>query len=273
MVLRVWRSHRKHDTTNWTSRWPGWPHYSLLPLTKLVGKGIPVILYDQLGCGKSDRPDSEDLWTIELFMDELNTLVTALGIHTFDLLGHSWGGTLAIEYILQYPEKVTKLILNSPLLDTQLWIKEADRLKDLLTPGTAEIMRKHEAAGTTKNPEYKLAYNQFVQNFVCRIVPSPPEHLQADEEWGKPVYNTMWGPSEAYATGTLKDYSSLDRLSNIKVPTLIISGKYDEATPMQMELANTAIPNSEWLLLENSSHSSLFEENTVYLSSLASFLE
>ncbi len=251
---------------------PGWPHYSLEPLAQLTEQGIPVILYDQLGCGKSDRPDDPNLWTIELFVNELKVLKDALGLSTFNLLGHSWGGTLALEYLFKHNQEVEKLILNSPLLDTKLWVQEADKLKDQLSPEVAEMMRKHEAAGTTDNPEYKAAYEQFKENFVCRIVPQPALHDMADEEWGETVYRTMWGPSEAYSNGTLKDYSALDKLSGVKIPTLLISGKHDEATPLQMSMAQKAIPDCNWLLLENSSHSSLFEETDKYLSAVSAFL-
>jgi proline-specific peptidase len=133
-------------------------------------------------------------------------------------------------------------------------------------------MRKHEAEGTTDSPEYETAYREFQQKFVCRIVPQPTMYDKADEEWGKSVYQKMWGPSEAYANGTLKDYSVINKLSNIKIPTLIISGKYDEATPAQMAIAQKAILDCKWTLLENSAHSSLFEETDPYLEAVQEFL-
>jgi proline iminopeptidase len=252
---------------------PAWPHYSLLPLSELADKGIPVVLYDQLGSGKSDRPDDPRLWTIEAYVNELDELREHLGLDTVNLLGHSWGGTLAIEYVLKHPGNVEKLILNSPLIDTQLWISEADKLKDELPSDTARIMREHEKNGTTNDPEYEQAYKTFQQNFVCRIVPQPPEYDLADAEWGKEVYQYMWGPSEAFATGTLKDYSAIEKLPAIKQQTLIISGKYDEATPAQMSILQKALPDAMWECFENSAHSALFEERSRYLNTVFSFLQ
>lgn len=251
---------------------PGWPHYGLLPLTQLAQAGQTVILYDQIGCGKSDRPDDSSLWSVEFFVEELNNLLTTLGLQKAHFLGHSWGGTLAIEYTLKYPMMVDKLILNSPLVDTRLWVQEANKLKALLPNGIGETMTKHEAEGTTDSDEYADAYKVFQRHFVCRIVPQPPEHDKADEEWGKDVYQFMWGPSEAYATGILEDYSIIEELENITVPTLIISGKYDEATPTQMEIIQRKIPKCEWVMLEDSSHSSLFEETEDYLKAVSAFL-
>jgi proline-specific peptidase len=251
---------------------PAWPHYSLLPLTRLVDSGIPVILYDQLGCGKSDRPHDPDLWTLGAYVDELDALRKHLNINKTHLLGHSWGGTLAMEYALAHPAAVDKLIVNSPLVDTRLWLRESDRLKDSLPDGIAQLMRRHEREGTTDDPEYQEAYSIFQQQFVCRIVPQPKELDQADAEMGREVYEYMWGPSEAHATGTLKDYSILDRLSGIRQQTLILSGKYDEATPAQMELIIDAIPDAKWELFKESSHSALFEETAKYLQIVREFL-
>jgi len=251
---------------------PGWPHYSLLPLSGLADQGIPVILYDQLGCGKSQRITDTNLMTVESYVEELDTLKHSLGLTTMNLLGHSWGGTLALEYTLAHPESVHKLILSSPLLDTALWVEEAIRLRDSLPPETASAMRRHEADGTTNDPEYTAAYRVFEQNFVCRVVPEPEDLSQANAEAGRNVYLSMWGPSESFATGTLKSYSVIDRLKNVQSSTLLLSGAYDEATPKQIEIAKQNIPGCEWLLLKNSSHSALFEEPERYLEAVASFV-
>ena len=252
---------------------PGYPHYHLQNLSRLADRGIPVILYDQLGCGKSDRPDDVSLWTVDLFIDELNEIRKVLKLKTVNVLGHSWGGSLAAEYALSGAEGIDKLILSSPLLDTELWVKEADKLKDLLPKDVADTMREHEAAGTTDSKEYSAAYHQFVKQFICRLDIYPEAMLQADEEWGLQVYQTMWGPSEAYATGTLKDWSLLDRLSKITQTTLLLSGRHDEATPAQISLAHQGINGSKWIIFENSSHAANFEEPELYLNTVEQFLK
>lgn len=251
---------------------PGYPHDYLNPLEALAMHEVPVIFYDQLGCGKSDKPDDSDLWTIELFVQEIDTIRNALGLAKINLFGHSWGGTLALEYIFTDPVGVEKLILSSPLLDTAAWLQETDRLKDLLPGETAAIMRFHEKAGTTDTQEYKDAYQLFVEQFVCRIVPQPSGFSMADKGWSKPVYETMWGSNEAIAIGSLRNYSALSKLDSINVPTLLLSGKYDEATPIQIEKAHRSIKNSEWILLENSSHSGFVEEQEKYLDILLQYI-
>ncbi len=251
---------------------PGYPHYHLQTLEELANNGIPVIFYDQLGCGRSDRPDDASLWTIELFVEEIDAIRDALELSSLHILGHSWGGTLALEYMFTKPKGVEKLILSSPLIDTELWIKETDILKDSLPGDNAIIMRTHEKAGTTSSKQYTDAYQLFVENFICRIVPQPKIFDRADQEWGKQVYETMWGPNEATAIGSLVGYSAIDRLNEIHVPTLLISGRYDEATPLQMEIAHSRIKDSEWKILEHSSHTGCFEEKDNYIELVSNHL-
>jgi proline-specific peptidase len=251
---------------------PGLPHDYLQPLSALSEAGQPVVFYDQLGCGRSNRPDDPELWTIDLFIEEIDVVRNALGLSSVKVLGHSWGGSLALEYSLTKPAGLEKLILHSPLVDSKLWVEEAERLKDTLPADIATTMRKHEHAGTTDTEEYQAAYKIFKDNFVCRIDPRPPLLVQAVEGYGTQVYETLWGPSEDYATGKLKDWTILDRLGNVDVPTLIISGKYDEATPLQMSKVADAIKGSEWTILENSSHQAQLEEPDAYLTAVKDFL-
>lgn len=251
---------------------PGYPHYHLQNLSELAEHGYAVILYDQLGCGNSDRPDDPALWTIQLFIEELNALREHVGLERVNLLGHSWGGTLATEYVLAGAQGINKLVLSSPLLDTSLWVEEADKLKDLLPKEVAKTMRQHENAGTTDTQAYKDAYAVFRDSFLCRVQPYPELMRLADEGAGDQVYNVMWGPSEAFATGTLKYWSVLERLHEIKLPTLLLSGKYDEATPKQMKAAEERLPNAKWIMFENSSHTSNLEEPEAYLTTVNEFL-
>ncbi len=251
---------------------PGYPHYHLNNLSELAEKGRPVILYDQLGCGKSDRPEDPEIWTVALFIEELATIREALKLNTIHLLGHSWGGLLAVEYMLTRPKGVEKLILSSPTLDSRLWVEEASRLTNELPSWAGNVMRKHEAEDTTGSYEYQQAYAEFRNRFICRAEPYPPLLIKADSEMGAQVYETMWGPSESHITGILKNWSVLNRLGEIDIPTLFLSGKYDEATPKQIELGHKRMHGSKWVLFENSSHTANLEEPEKYLQTVEEFL-
>lgn len=251
---------------------PGFPHNSLNNTAELVENGYQVVLYDQLGCGLSDRPTNKSLWNVETFLEELNELRKHLGFEVINLLGQSWGGSLVMEYCLKYGEHVDKLILHSPLIDSKLWVKEADDLKDQLPDHKGLRMRELEEQDNTDSDEYKRLSNLFDETFVMRVKPKPQSYLDTIAGAGMDVYRTMWGPSEAYATGNLKDWSIVDRLSNIQQPTLLISGKHNEATPKQMQIIENNIPNLKWKLFENSSHCANLEEPQEYLKAVSDFL-
>lgn len=252
---------------------PGYPHYHLENLADITKTGRQLVLYDQLGCGQSERPDDPNLWTIRLFLEEIDVIRNHLKLANIHLLGHSWGGALAAEYALTNPKGLDRLILSSPLLDSHLWVAEAKKLIDTLPQWAADLMHQHEKAGTTDSYEYQEAYQEFKNRFICRAKPYPDALIRSDQEMSAQVYNTMWGPSETTVNGRLKDWSVLERLHNIHAPTLFISGKYDEATPKQIELAQKNIPRSKWALLDNSSHSGNFEEHNRYIQAVQDFLD
>lgn len=251
---------------------PGTPHDYLEPLEDMAGTGRRVIFYDQLGCGKSDRPDDPSMWTVDLFLEELSVVRETLGLNRCHLLGSSWGGMLAMEYALLRPAGLASLVLASAPAAIPQWISEADRLRKGLPSEVQEVLRKHEDAGTTDDPEYQDAMMVFYRQHVCRLDPWPHYVSRAFENMGLQVYITMFGPSEFYATGTLKDWDITQRLPEIQVPTLITSGRYDEATPAIAETTHRLIPDSEWVLFEQSSHMAFAEERHRYMSVLDDFL-
>jgi len=252
---------------------PGFPHNFQNNHSKLAKDGYQVVLYDQLGCGLSDRPADTTMWTVDFFIEELEALRKHLGFEKINVIGQSWGGSLAFEYTLKYPEHVNKLIAHSPLIDTQLWVTEADKLKDFLPDNAGARMRELEVSGDTDNKEYSDLSELFNDTFVLTIKPKPQDAIDGNKAAGLEVYNTMWGPSEAHATGVMKNWSVLNRLENIKQPTLLISGKNDEATPKQMQLIIGKIGDIQWELFENSAHCANLEEPGKFLKTVSDFLK
>lgn len=251
---------------------PGACHDYLESLQPFAETGRPVIFYDQLGCGNSDRPDDPSMWTVELFLDELQTVRQALGLTRIHLLGQSWGGMLAMEYALTQPDGVVSLTIASSPASMPLWVAEANRLRDELPPEIQQTLLAHEAAGTTDSAEYHDAMEVFYNRHVCRVVPNPDYVANTFAKLGKQVYETMNGPSEFHVIGTLKDWDIRDRLGEITIPTLVTSGLYDECTPMQAELVKNAIPGAEWVLFNESSHMPHAEEPAAYMAALDTFL-
>lgn len=253
---------------------PGVPHDYLEPLEDLATTGRRVIFYDQLGCGNSDQPHDPSMWRVGLFVEELGAVRTALGLDRVHILGQSWGGMLAMEYTLTKPRGIASLIVSNSPASIKQWVDEADRLRSELPASVQETLRQHEAAGTTHAPAYMEAMLVFYHRHVCRLNPWPDavnrafEKLVANPE----VYQTMNGPSEFFVTGVLKDWDIRDRLPEIRVPTLVLSGRYDEATPAVAETVHRGIPGSRWVLLEESSHMPFWEERGRYVEGVAEFL-
>lgn len=251
---------------------PGAPHDYLENLDALAESGRRVIFYDQLGCGNSDQTHQPELYTVALFVEELGEVRRALGLDRCHILGQSWGGMLAMEYALTQPEGVLSLIIADSPASIPLWIAEANRLRAALPPDIQAKLLRHEAAGTTGDPEYLQAMDVFYHRHVCRLDPYPEFVQRGFDRISKEVYETMNGPSEFHVIGTLKDWDITSRLGEIHLPTLLISGRYDEATPHIVEQVHAGIPGSEWVLFEQSSHLPHVEEPERFLSVVSQFL-
>jgi proline-specific peptidase len=254
---------------------PGATHDYLEPLEAMAASGRRVIFYDQLGSGNSDHPHNPSLWTVPLFVEELGVVRRALGLERVHILGQSWGGMLGMEYALTQPAGLASLIVADSPASMPQWVAEANRLRAELPADVQETLLKHEAAGTTDDPAYQEAMLVFYRRHVCRLDPWPECFNRAFEKLNKDseVYNTMNGPSEFYVIGVIKDWDIVDRLGEIHVPTLVISGRYDEATPVIAETVHRGIPGSEWVLFENSAHVPHLEETERFLEVLTNFLD
>ena len=255
---------------------PGAAHNYLLQIANLASTGRPVIHYDQLGCGNSThlRDRGGEFWTVELFLEELANLVDALGLERFHVLGQSWGGMLAAEYAVTRPAGLAALVISNSPASMDLWVAEATRLRRDLPADVRDALDSHEAAGTTQDPAYLAATQAFYDRHVCRVVPNPPEVLATEAQLNEDptVYHTMNGPNEFYCIGTLRSWSIVDRLSLIAAPTLLISGRYDEATPATVQPFADRVENARWIIFEHSSHMPFVEEPERYREVVGAFL-
>jgi L-proline amide hydrolase len=248
---------------------PGASHDYLLPLTDLVD-GRAVVFYDQIGNGRSTHyPErGADFWTVDLFVRELHSLVDAVGIAgRHHVLGSSWGGFLAQEYALTHPAGLQSMVLADTAASFPDFVAECNRLRGELPPEVEATLRRHEEAGTTDDPEYEEACMVFYRRHVCRLEDWPQELLDSFGWIDKDptVYHTMNGPSEFHVIGSIRDWQVKDRLGEIGVPTLLTSGRYDEATPALQETLREGIPNCEQVLFEEASHTPFFEERERFM--------
>ena len=256
---------------------PGCTHDYVDAFRDLARDGRAVVHYDQLGNGRSTRlrDRGADFWTVDLFLAELDNLLAHLGISgRYALLGQSWGGMLASEHAVRRPPGLAGLVIANSPSSMRVWVEEANRLRRDLPADVQETLARHEAAGTLSDPAYLAASRVFYDRHVCRVTPWPDEVARTfaamDED--PTVYHTMNGPTEFHVIGTLKDWSIVDRLPLVAVPTLVISGRHDEATPTVVRPYADRIPDVRWTIFEASSHMPHVEEREACMAEVSEFL-
>lgn len=239
-----------------------------------LGTDRRVIRYDQLGSGKSDRPDDLALWRTERFVEELDVLRKALDLREVHILGHSWGGTLATEYLLTKGQQgVRSVILSSPLISTPRWLADTRRLRTTLPESVQSALSKCEAVETADDPSCVAANDVFEEHFVrgARALPAVPECEGITS--GDQVYRHMWGAGEFTSTGLLRDYDRSDRLHELKLPVLFLAGRHDEAVPETVADFQRRVPGAQMVVFEKSAHSTYRTETAEYVKVVRQFLE
>jgi L-proline amide hydrolase len=247
------------------------------PIAELLHEsGRTAIVYDQLGCGRSTHlPDAPaEFWTVQLFKDELQAMIDHLGIaRRYVLVGQSWGGMLAMDWARdRRPGLVALGICDSPA-SMVLWVQEANRLRAELPPDVEATLRRHEDAGTTDDPAYTAAVQVYYDRHLCRVPMPDCVRASFDQMAAEPtVYHTMNGPSEFHCIGSLRTWDITDDLHRISVPTLLVSGRHDEATPLIVGTIHERIAGSEWVVFEESSHMPHVEEPAAFRDAVSEFL-
>ncbi len=242
------------------------------------GEGIEFYYYDQLGSAYSDQPNDDRLWTIPRFVDEVEQVRVALGLDrsNFCLLGHSWGGILAIEYALAHQDNLKCLIISNMMDSIPAYNDYARRV---LMPAMnqtqlAEVQRM-EAAGQTEDPHFMelLMPMHYEQHILRRPAEQWPEPvIRAFTRLNRHVYTLMQGPSELGASGLLVDWNRSADLHRITVPTLVIGARYDTMDPAWMRAMAGRLPHGQFLYLPNGSHMAFYDDQDAYFTGLIRFL-
>ena len=242
-------------------------------------EGIEFIYYDQLGTGNSDNPKDITMWSLPRFVEEVEQVRKALNLTSdnFYLLGHSWGGILAMEYALKYQQNLKGLIISNMMSSCPDYGKYADNvLAKQMDPKVLDSIRGFEKRGDFENPRYMgLLYPNFYTVHICRI---------PLEQWPEPVtrsfgkinqqlYVTMQGPSEFGIGGNLAKWDIKADLKNITVPTLVIGAKFDTMDPEHMKWMSKEVRNGTYLYCPNGSHMDMYDDQQVWMKGVISFLK
>ncbi|WP_455376076.1 proline iminopeptidase-family hydrolase [Kaarinaea lacus] len=250
---------------------PGFPHNSLRPLAALSDER-PVVFYDQLGCGKSDRPGDKSLWNISRFVEELSKLINKLGFKEVNIFGHSWGSILALEYYLAHPEGIRKIIFASPVFSATRWQQDGSLLVQALPRKHQEVIAAQDTGKPYKEEDFKSAEAEYNRRHLCRLNPWPKDLKQSVAGLGLSVYHLMWGYCEWKPSGILKSYERVEKLKEIEIPVLITCGRYDNPTPDTTAYYQKQIKDAKIKVFENSSHAAFLEDQDEYINTIRNFL-
>ncbi len=240
-------------------------------------ESIEFIYYDQLACGNSDNPKDTSLYDLPRYVEEVEQVRIALKLdkNNFYLLGHSWGGILAMQYALKYQSNIKGLIISNMMASAPVYGKYADEvLAKLMDPLVLDTLRTLEKNKDFGNPKYMgLLIPHFYNKHICRLPVWPEPIDRSFSKMNTDLYVSMQGPSEFGISGKLTKWDVSKELKNIKVPTLVIGATHDTMDPEYMEWMSTQFPNGQFLLCPNGSHMCFYDDQKTYMEGLIKFLK
>ena len=245
----------------------------------LPKEGIEFIYYDQLGTGRSTNPMDTSYWDLARYVEEVETVRKALNLNkdNFYLLGHSWGGILAMEYAVKYKANLKGLIISNMMASCPAYDKYAEEvLAPQMESNVLNEIRALEAANDFGNPRYmEILIPNFYEKHVCRIPAQDwPEPMSRSlNQTNQSLYVTMQGPSEFGLSGKLEQWNRMDDLKHIKVPTLVIGATHDTMDPAYMEKMANSMENGSFLLCPKGSHMCMYDDQERYMYGLIKFLK
>ena len=244
----------------------------------LPAEGIEFIYYDQLGTGFSDNPNNVAFWDLDRYVEEVEQVRQALKLDNsnFYLLGHSWGGILAMQYALKYQQNMKGLIVSNMMASCTKYGEYAKVLEKQMPAEVLQEVKAIEAKKDYANPQYmKLLMEHFYTKHILRMpLANWPEPVnRAFGRLNQSLYVTMQGPSELGISGKLAKWDVSKQLKDITIPTLTIGGKYDTMDPEYMQWMATQFPKGQSIICPNGSHMSLYDDQEVYFKGLIAFLK
>ena len=235
-------------------------------------QGYRVVSWDQLGCGESDKPEDRALWTVARYVEEVEAVRRELGLGQVLLLGHSWGGTLGVEYCLAYPEHVRAFVAVTIAFDQPKLQQGYIRQKQELGAETVRMIALREAEGSTEHPEYQAAMTLLKYRHMCRMEIWPAPVVKSMATVGQGPAHTMFGPFSFNCTGLLRNHNRNDDLHRLVMPVLMMTAEYDYILPELVFASAQLIPRSRCVIFRNCAHMPFWEDPETYHHVLSTFL-
>lgn len=244
----------------------------------LPAEGIEFIYYDQIGTGLSDNPNDTAIWDLPRYVEEVEQVRKALNLNkgNFYILGHSWGGILAMQYALKYQDNLKGLVISNMMASCPKYGEYSKVLQKQLNPEVLKTIKEIEAKKDYTNPKYMdlLMNNFYNQHILRKPISDWPEPVnRAFSKMNQSLYITMQGPSEMGISGKLTKWDVSEELSNIIIPTLVIGAKYDTMDPEYMKWMATQAKNGTYLYCANGSHMCMYDDQETYMKGLIDFIK
>jgi len=240
----------------------------------LPAAGVEFYYYDQLGCGNSDHPNDDRLWTVARYTEEVEAVRKGLSLENFILYGHSWGGMLAIEYALKYGANLRKLVISDMTAGIPAYVEHANAIRRALPAADQATLSKYEKLNKIDAPAYQAVMDKVYAEHVLRLPQPWPEPVtRAFSKLNAHIYNLMQGPNEFLINGNFKSWDRWADLPRIKVPTLVMGAKYDEMDPGQIRREGKLIPGARTWISGKGSHLCMYDDQDAYFAALVAFLK
>lgn len=223
----------------------------------LAGPGRTVVTFDQLGTGASEAPAEPYAWSVERAVADVEAVRAHFGAERVDVYGHSWGGMLALQYSLDLPERVRRLVLaNTSASAARVTASFLRQLLDLLPPYeaiaalTADMLLEHH------DGQFRQAVTRWLGAYDNEetAVETTAEALNLG-----PAGAGLWGERLWFATAALRGWDVEGRLGELAVPTLIVNGEHDMSDRAVNEVMAEGIADAEWITLNGRGHLMLDE--------------
>jgi proline iminopeptidase len=264
---------------------PGASHDYFLPHLLPLAKNHRVVFMDERGSGRSQRLDDVRLYTVENMVEDVEAVRRALRLGKVALVGHSYGGVLAQAYALKYPAGLSKLLLCSTFSSTKEMNRVFDRMKEKMPRELRERIDKAEKEGLFgKGKDYEknryssdymvAAWGEGYFPYLYGKRPDPNYDPVASGVMSWDLYREMWGSHGEYVIdGNLASVEYTDRLSTIRVPTLITAGDHDECDPSLSRVMHEKIPGSKLVIFPESGHMTFVDQPMMFLRTVEEFLQ
>jgi proline iminopeptidase len=255
---------------------PGGNHYTFERTTgHNLSQKRTVVYYEQRGCGRSEKPVSDEDYHLEHLLSDFNAIINWLDVDNVDLLGYSFGGELALEIAYALPELINKIVLSGPsLIDLEIG-------KLIQIAGFMSVGEQHLLKQMNEMVKQDMPINRLYEKVWSLVDTKTVDRLLFENQEVAQQNRKLWDESQLTNTGLMfktllnnpMETPLVDRLPHILHKTLIITGVFDRNTGVLVSnLIHRELKNSETVHFNKSAHFPDLEEPTLFTDSVVTFL-